>query len=83
MPSSMPSSVVAVSCDPSLAEMSAALSAFAKCCVRAALLAPPATPAHGSVIFCVFGRRGWQEVTQSRRDARHGSEVYSLQFAHL
>ncbi len=46
MPSSMPSSVVAVSCEPSLAEMSAALSAFAKCCVRAALLAPPATPAH-------------------------------------
>ena len=45
MPSSMPTRVVAVSCEPSFAEMSAALSAFAKCCVKAALLAPPATPA--------------------------------------
>jgi len=58
MPSSMPSSVVAVSCEPSFAEMSAALSAFAKCCVRAALLALPATPAHGAVIVVIFGRRG-------------------------
>ena len=44
MPASMPTRVVAVSCELSLAEMSAALPLLAKCCVRAARVAPPATP---------------------------------------
>ena len=45
MPASMPTRVVAVSWEPSFAEMSAALPLLAKCCVSAARVAPPATPA--------------------------------------
>ena len=74
MPSSMPSSVVAVSCEPSFAEMSAALSAFAKCCVRAALLAPPATPACGS--YCQHRRHA---VAARRSNCRYDMRSKKVQ----